>query len=110
MKLDKTIMGKSDKIGVSVTVTNTGSVEGTDVVQLYIRDVTASLVRPVKELKSFQRITLKPGESRVVSFSLGAKDLSFYDVQGNAVLEPGEFRVMVGGNSRDVTEAVFQLK
>jgi len=110
MKLDKTIMGKSDKIGVSVTVTNTGSVEGTEVVQLYIRDVTASLVRPVKELKSFQRITLKPGESRVVSFSLGAKDLSFYDTRGNAVLEPGEFRVMVGGNSRDVTEAVFQLK
>ena len=110
MKLDKTIMGKSDKIGVSVTVTNTGTVEGTEVVQLYIRDVTASLVRPVKELKSFQRITLKPGESRVVSFSLGAKELSFYDARGNAVLEPGEFRVMVGGNSRDVTEAVFQLK
>ena len=110
MKLDKTIMGKSDKIGVSVTVTNTGTVEGTEVVQLYIRDVTASLVRPVKELKSFQRITLKPGESRVVSFSLGAKELSFYDARGNAVLEPGEFRVMVGGNSRDVTEAVFHLK
>ncbi len=110
MKLDKSTMGKQDKIGVSVTVTNSGTVEGTEVVQLYIRDITASVVRPVKELKSFQRITLKPGESRVVNFSLGARELSFYDAQGNSILEPGEFRVMVGGNSRDVTEARFNLK
>ena len=103
-------MGKSDKLGVSVTVTNTGSVEGIEVVQLYIRDVTASLVRPVKELKAFQRISLKPGESKVVNFSLGAKDLSFFDADGKVILEPGEFRVMVGTNSRDVTEAVFHLK
>lgn len=110
MKLDKATMGKSEKLGVSVTVTNTGTVEGVEVVQLYIRDVTASLVRPVKELKAFQRITLKPGESRVVNFNIGAKELSFYDGQGNTVLEPGEFRIMVGGNSRDLSEAVFHLK
>jgi beta-glucosidase len=110
MKLEKSTMSKNDKLGVSLTVTNTGSVEGVEVVQLYIRDVTASVVRPVKELKAFQRITIKPGESRVVTFSLDTKDLSFYDAQGNSILESGEFRVMVGGNSRDVMEAKVVLR
>ncbi|MFX8949693.1 fibronectin type III-like domain-contianing protein, partial [Acinetobacter baumannii] len=77
---------------------------GEEVVQLYIRDVTASIVRPVKELKGFEKINLKAGASTIVSFSLSAKDLSFYDGAGNTILEPGLFKVFVGPNSKDVME------
>ena len=92
-----------DPIGISVDITNTGSREGKEVVQLYLRDVESSLVRPVKELKGFAKVSLKPGETRTVSFSLRKRDFSFYDPdQPGWVAEPGEFSVLVGSSSRDI--------
>lgn len=90
------------KITVSTTVTNTGSVTGKEVVQLYIRDRVGSVTRPVKELKAFRKISLAPGEKQTVSFELTTEDLKFYDHQLRHVWEPGTFDIMVGGNSRDV--------
>ena len=78
-------------------------------VQLYIRDVAATVTRPVKELKGFQRVTLRPGEKKRVEFTLGPKELGFYDRSMNFVVEPGEFKVMVGANSEDVIEAKFEV-
>lgn len=95
---------------VSLSVTNTGDVAGEEVVQLYIRDKVASLVRPVKELKGFDKIMLGPGESKTVSFTLGHEELGFYDNEGNYRVEPGEFDIMVGGNSRDLLHSNFILK
>ncbi|MGL6269984.1 MAG: beta-glucosidase BglX [Chitinophagaceae bacterium] len=108
--LDKSSAGKNESVQVTVTVTNSGSVAGEEIVQLYIRDVAASIVRPVKELKNFQKISLKPGESRTVKFILLSKDLSYSDATGLAVLEPGLFKIMVGGNSRDVLEKELTIK
>jgi beta-glucosidase len=108
--LDKNVAGKNESIQVSVTVTNSGSVAGEEIVQLYIRDMAASIVRPVKELKNFQKIALKPGESRTIKFILLSKDLSFSDATGTPVLEPGLFKIMVGGNSRDVLEKELTIK
>lgn len=108
--LDKNVAGKNESIQVSVTVTNSGSVAGEEIVQLYIRDMVASIVRPVKELKNFQKIALKPGESRTVKFILLSKDLSFSDATGTPVLESGLFKIMVGGNSRDVIEKEITIR
>ena len=103
-------MAQGDKLEAKVTVTNTGSVEGTEVVQLYIRDLVGSVTRPVKELKGFERITLKAGESREVSFTIDADLLSFYNANTDYVCESGEFEVMIGTNSRDVQSARFTLR
>ena len=86
----------------SVTVRNTGSREGKEVVQLYIRDMVGSVTRPVKELKGFQKISLRPGESKTVSFRITPNDLKFYNYDLKYDWEPGEFMIMIGGNSRDV--------
>ncbi len=86
----------------SVTVTNTGKTDGKEVVQLYIRDLVGSVARPVKELKGFQKIELKAGESKTVSFKITPQDLKFYNYDLKYDWEPGEFQVMIGGNSRDV--------
>lgn len=94
---------------VTAEVENTGKRAGDEVVQLYIRDVAASIVRPVKELKGFQRITLQPGEKRRVEFVLGPQHLGFYNREMKFVVEPGEFRVMVGSNSQDVIEQKFAV-
>lgn len=103
-------MEKNGKLNVSVTVKNTGNYDGEEVVQLYIRDITSSIVRPVKELKGFQKISLKAGESRAVNFVLSGKDLSFIDGEGNTKLEAGAFKVFVGGDSKNTLEASFDLK
>jgi beta-glucosidase len=87
------------KTTVSVTVTNTGKVAGDEIVQMYIRDRVSSVTRPVKELKGFQRISLKPGESRDVVFTISPESLAFHDIKMNYVVEPGEFDVMVGPSS-----------
>ncbi|MGM9703596.1 MAG: glycoside hydrolase family 3 N-terminal domain-containing protein [Prevotella sp.] len=86
---------------INISLTNTGSRTGTEVVQLYVRDLAASIVRPVKELKGFERVTLAPGESRIVEFEITRDMLSFYDGEGNKVFEPGEFEIMVGPNASD---------
>ena len=89
-------------VSVSVDVTNTGSVAGDEVVQLYIRDVVSSVTRPVKELRGFSRVALEPGETQTVTFELGERDFRFWDKDMQRVVEPGEFQIMAGGNSRDV--------
>jgi beta-glucosidase len=98
------------KLTVSAEVENTGRRAGDEVVQLYIRDTVASMTRPVKELKGFQRVTLQPGEKRRVEFVLGPEELGFWNREMRYVVEPGEFRVMVGANSVDVTETKFEVK
>jgi len=90
----------NENIKISVRVENTGDVAGEEVVQLYIRDLVASVVRPVKELKGFQKIMLQPGESKIVQFTLTDKELGFYNNIGKFLAEPGEFDVMVGTNSQ----------
>ena len=90
-----------DCLRVSVQVKNTGDRKGTEVVQLYMQDVTASLVRPVKELKGFSRVELEAGEERTVNLELKKQDMGFYNNQGEYVLEDGLFRIYAGGNSRD---------
>ena len=89
-------------VTASVTVTNTGNKVGKEVVQLYIRDVVGTNTRPVKELKGFQKIELKAGESKTVSFSITTNDLKYYNTDLKYDWEPGEFHIMIGGNSRDV--------
>lgn len=101
---------RSQPLQVRVTVKNSGKVDGEEVVQLYIRDIAASIVRPVKELKAFQKVFLKAGESKEISFVLTGKDLSFYDGEGNVRLENGAFKVMVGGDSKTVLEKGFELQ
>lgn len=97
-------------IEASVTVRNAGQVDGEEIVQLYLRDVVRSVTPPVKELKGFQRVALKAGESKTVKFTIDAEMLKFYNSNLDYVAEPGEFVVMVGGNSRDLKEAKFTLK
>jgi len=89
-------------VSISVTVKNVGDREGDEVVQLYVRDVVASRVRPVKELKGFKRVTLKPGEARKVIFRLSADQLAFYNRAMRLVVEPGDIEVMVGSSSEDI--------
>jgi beta-glucosidase len=107
--LDKSSVKVSDQITVSVTVSNTGKFDGEEVVQLYIQDLVGSVTRPVKELKNFKKVFLKAGESQKISFSITNDELKFYDINMNYKSEPGDFKVYVGPNSRDVKEATFTL-
>jgi len=94
--------GAGGTVDVSVDVTNTGSREGDEVVQLYVRMPVASVTRPVKELKGFARITLAPGQRKRVTFHLAANQLGFYDRRMDFVIEPGTVEVMVGSSSEDI--------
>ena len=105
VKLSTNSARGDQKVTASVTVTNTGAVEGKEVVQLYIRDIVGSITRPVKELKGFQKIGLKAGESKVVTFTIGTGDLKFYNGDLKYDWEPGDFTIMIGGNSKDVQTA-----
>ena len=110
MTLSSDAMTTSGKITASVNVTNTGAVEGAEVVQFYIRDMVGSIARPVQELKGFERISLKPGESRTVTFTIDADLLKFYNKDLEYVCEPGQFEAMIGPNSREVQRKTFTLK
>jgi beta-glucosidase len=110
LKISASEITSADSMRVSIDVTNKGTRDGSEVVQLYIRDLVGSVTRPVKELKGFQKINLKAGETKTVNFTIGTKDLSFYNSDLKFVAEPGEFQVFVGGNSRDVKQAAFILK
>ena len=103
-----TIKG-TQSIKATVTVTNTGSVSGKEVVQLYTRQLVGTTTHPVKELKGFQKIELKAGESKTVSFNIAASDLKFYNSDLKYVAEPGNFKLFIGGNSRDVKQTDFKL-
>ena len=110
VQLNATQIRPNGTIRVTADVENVGRRVGDEVVQLYVRDVTASMVRPVKELKGFQRVTLQPGQKRSLEFVLGPEHLGFYNREMKFVVEPGEFRVMVGSNSQDVIEKTFEVR
>ncbi|WP_285417167.1 beta-glucosidase BglX [Pseudomonas sp. efr-133-TYG-5] len=109
MALSSTTLNASGKLDASVTVKNTGKRDGETVVQLYIQDVTGSMIRPVKELKNFQKILLKAGEQKVVHFTITEDDLKFYNAQLKYAAEPGKFNVQIGLDSQDVTQQSFEL-
>jgi beta-glucosidase len=100
-KLSKITLTKDEEIEVSVAVKNSGKIDGEEIVQLYIRDNISTVTRPVKELKGYQRISLKAGESKTVIFKLDAESLAFYDINMNYCVEPGEFTIMTGSSSDD---------
>ena len=99
-----------EALEISVQLQNAGQFAGTETVQLYLRDKVASVLRPVKELKGYQRVSLKPGETTEVSFQLPYKSLGFYDEAGQYLIEPGQFQVWVGGDSKAKLSTDFQLE
>jgi beta-glucosidase len=107
--LNKQKMTMDDTLKLKITVKNNGNFDGHEVVQLYIRDITGSFIRPIKELKGFQKVFLEKGESKEVVFTLTEKDFSFYNNEGKLVVEPGEFKVAAGANSQDLQVKSFQL-
>ncbi|MFS2073009.1 beta-glucosidase BglX [Pseudomonas sp. CT11-2] len=109
MALSSTTLNKTGKLDASVVVKNTGKRDGETVVQLYIQDVTGSMIRPVKELKNFQKVLLKAGEQKVVHFTITEDDLKFYNAQLKYAAEPGKFNVEIGLDSQDVTQQSFEL-
>lgn len=109
VKLSSNKLTKSGSITVSVDITNTGNYEGKEVVQLYIRDLVGSVTRPVKELKGFQKVLIKRGETKTVSFTITEKDLKFYDYNLDLVAEPGQFEVFIGTNSDTKNKNLFEL-
>lgn len=108
--LSAPVMQQGDTLTVSVDVTNTGSYDADEVVQMYVRDLVGSVSRPVKELKGFSRVSLRKGETRRVDFKITLDDLKFYNQQLDYRAEPGDFEVMVGPDSRNVQTLKFTLK
>lgn len=110
LKLSSNEIDKNQNITIRCTVKNTGNREAAEVVQLYVRDVVASLVRPVKELKDFNKVTLKPGEAREISFTLTPEQLSFWDLNNKRVLETGLFHCWIGTNSAEGLQGSFTVR
>ena len=111
LNLSTSRLGTDDKLEVTLAVKNTGDTAGKEVVQLYIRDVESTLVRPEKELKGFCKVDLKPGQKKSINFTIGPEELSFYDPDLKEwIAEPGDFEILVGASSRDIrAQAVFSL-
>ncbi|MCQ6258469.1 beta-glucosidase BglX [Pseudomonas sp. Q11] len=109
MALSSTTLNKTGKLDASVTLENTGERDGETVVQLYIQDVTGSIIRPVKELKNFRKVTLKAGEKKVIHFTITEDDLKFYNAQLKYAAEPGKFNVQIGLDSQAVKQQRFEL-
>lgn len=109
MKISSDKIKFNEKLKVTVEVKNTGNYDGQEVVQLYIRDLVGSVTRPIKELKGFEKITLKKGESKTVSFEISSEDLKFYNIDMKNEAEAGNFEVFVGGNSDTDRKANFEL-
>jgi beta-glucosidase len=109
MKISSDKIKFGEKLKISVEVKNTGNYEGQEVVQLYIRDLVGSVTRPVKELKGFEKINLKKGESKTVSFEISSEDLKFYNLEMKNEAEAGSFEVFVGENSTTDRKANFEL-
>lgn len=110
MRLSQEVMPKGGNIKVTVTVKNTGNYDADEIVQLYLRDCYADIARPVKELKGFQRISLKKGESREITFTLTDEHLKYYNSGLKYGYDPGDFQVMIGPNSRDVQTKTFKAE
>jgi beta-glucosidase len=100
-RLEKKTIKSDESTRVLVDVTNTGKVAGDEVIQMYIRDCISSVTRPVKELKGFQRVTLEPSQTETVSLDITPEHLAFYNIDMDYVVEPGEFKIMIGNSSRD---------
>jgi beta-glucosidase len=109
LRLSSERVKKGDTLRVLVDVTNTGSRDGLEIVQLYVRDVVASLTRPVKELKAFQRVPISAGQTKVVELELPVSSLGFHDANLRYVVEPGAFRLWLGGDSASGLEADFEV-
>ncbi|SEA61049.1 glycoside hydrolase family 3 N-terminal domain-containing protein [Paenibacillus sp. 276b] len=107
--LSQTKMNSSQTIVASLTVTNSGTVMGEETVQLYIQDVYGNVVRPVKELKGFKKVLLNAGEAQEIHFNIREADLAYWNAEKKYAAEPGEFKVYIGSNSRDVKQAGFEL-
>lgn len=110
LKLSKDEIEKTEFITVSCSITNTGNVEATEIVQLYVQDLVASVTRPVRELKDFQRLSLKPGETKEVSFNLSPTQLSFWNNDNQFLLESGDFKVWIAPNSAEGLMGGFKIK
>ncbi|ULC60896.1 beta-glucosidase BglX [Flaviramulus sp. BrNp1-15] len=110
LNLNGTSFKTGSEVNVSVNVTNTSNIDGKEVVQLYIRDLVGSVTRPVRELKGFELVELKAGETKTINFALNNETLGFYNNQGDYIVEPGDFKVFVGGSSTATLEAGFELK
>src|SRR5690606_33987366 len=109
VKISNSTLKPGQKITVSTTVTNNGPVAGEEEVLLYIRDLVGTSIRPVKELKGFEKVSLQPGETKTVNFTISEDMLRFYNSQLKFVSEAGDFKAFVGANSRDVKEIDFKL-
>lgn len=109
VKISSNKMAKNDKITVSVDIKNTGNYDGKEVVQLYTRDLVGSVTRPVKELKGFQKVEIKKGETKTVSFTITEEDLKFYNQKLEFIAEPGTFEVFIGANSDTKNKEAFEL-
>jgi beta-glucosidase len=109
MKLSATQITKNGELKVSVDLENTGERDGSEVVQVYLRDLAASVSRPVKELKGFQKITLKSGEKRTVEIKIKASELGFYNSANKYIVEPGKFRIMVGTDSANISDEMSEF-
>lgn len=107
--LSNSVLRKGQDVTASITLTNAGTRKGKETVQLYLRDMVASITRPVKELKGFQQITLNPGETKTVSFIISVDDCKFYNADLQHVYEPGKFKVFIGKSSEEVKEGEFEL-
>ena len=112
LQLSKKEIAANENIEVSVTIKNTGARDGVEIAQLYIRDCYSEVTRPVKELKGFERVALKAGESKRISFTLTPEHLQYYNLEMERVVEPGTFKVMVGKSSQDadLLTAEFEVK
>jgi beta-glucosidase len=109
LQLDRTSVKPTGTVRATATVTNTGKVAGDEVVQLYLHDPVASISQPVRRLRGFERVTLAPGESRQVAFTLDKSDFGFWDNRGKFVVEPGQLEVYVGDSSQATTKATFTV-
>ena len=110
LKISQASFSIGDDVKISVKVNNTGKIDGKEVVQLYIRDLVGSITRPVRELKGFELVEIKSGETKTINFTLDKETLGFYDNDGKFIVEPGDFKVFVGGSSITSLESDFELK
>lgn len=109
LKINKAAFAKGEPVMISVDITNSGNYDGKEIVELYLHDVAASLARPIKELKGFELVDFKKGETKTINFTLTEKELGFYDNDGNYLVEPGAFKIMVGSSSDKGLESEFEL-
>lgn len=110
LKVNKSKFSKGETIKISVDVTNSGNYDGKEVVQLYLHDIAASIARPVKELKGFELVHLKKGETKTITFSLTNNELGFFNNDGEFLVESGDFKILVGGNSEKGLEESFEIE